>query len=142
MKNGLKFLSLIILICLLIAVREIIAPILYDPLANYFKTDYLHKPVPPINLGLLLINILVRYILNSAISIAIIYVLFKNVKLVWFSFKIYTIVFLFFGLCLIIILKFNEGNNYLLLFYVRRFLIHPLIVLLLIPVFYLQKSKK
>jgi len=141
MKYGLKFLSLIILVCLLIAIREIIAPYLYDPLANYFKLDYLHKPVPSINLGLLLANILVRYVLNSAVSIAIIYVLFKNVKLVWFSFKIYTIAFIFFGMCLLIILKFNEGNNYLLLFYVRRFLIQPILVLLLIPAFYLQKLK-
>lgn len=141
MKNGLRFLSLIILICLLIAIREIIAPFLYDPLVNYFKSDYLHKPVPSINLGLLLVNILVRYILNSAVSITIIYVLYKNIKLVWFSFKIYTIAFIFFSICLITILKFNEGSNYLLLFYVRRFLIQPILVLLLIPAFYLQKLK-
>lgn len=141
MKNGLRFLSLIILVCLLIAIREVIAPFLYDPLANYFKSDYLHKPIPSINLGLLLVNILVRYILNSVVSIAIIYVLYKNIKLVWFSFKIYSIAFVFFSLCLIIILKFNEGSNYLLLFYVRRFLIQPILVLLLIPAFYLQKLK-
>jgi len=141
MKNSLKILGLIVLVILLIAIREVVAPYLYDPLANYFKSDYLYKPVPYINLGLLLANIFVRYILNTAVSIGIIYVLFKDVKLVWFALKIYVIAFIFFSLCLIAILKFNQENNYLLLFYVRRFLIHPILVLLLIPAFYFQKLK-
>ncbi len=142
MKNGLKILGLIILIFFLIGIREFIAPHLYDPLVNFFKADYLNKPVPTLNLSLFFVNIFIRYALNGMVSIGIIYLFFNDYKIVRFAFKLYVIAFIVLTISLILILKFHQENNYLLLFYVRRLLIHPVLVLVLIPAFYFQKLKK
>lgn len=141
MKISLKIFVLIILVLLLIAIREFIAPFLYDPLANYFKSDYLYKPIPSLNLGLLFVSSFTRYLLNSLVSIGIIYVFFQDIKLILFASKIYFVVFIILVVSLVAVLKLYQGNGYLLLFYVRRFLIHPILVLLLIPAFYFQKLK-
>jgi exosortase F-associated protein len=142
MKKGLKFLGLLVLIFLLIVIREFVAPLLYDPLASYFKEDYLYKSIPSLNLGLFFVNIFIRYALNSIVSIGIIYLFFEDFKIVWFSFKLYIIAFIILIISLWLILNFHQENDYLLLFYVRRFLIHPIFVLLLIPAFYFQRLKK
>ncbi len=141
MKNSLKVISLIILVLFLIAIREFIAPILYDPLANYFKSDYLYQPIPSLNLGLLFVSTFIRYFLNSVVSIGIIYVFFQNTKMILFALKVYFYLFIILIICLIAILKLNQGDGYLLLFYVRRILIHPILLLLLLPAFYFQNLK-
>jgi exosortase F-associated protein len=141
MKNRWKILVLIILVLLLIAIREVVAPFLYDPLANYFKSDYLYKPIPSLNLGLFFVSTFIRYFLNSVVSISIIYLFFNDIKMIFFASKLYLIVFIILIISLVAILKFNQGNGYLLLFYVRRILIHPILLLLLLPAFYFQKLK-
>lgn len=129
------------LVLMLIAIRVFVQPYFYDPLIDYFKSDYLSKPIPQINFKLFFLNLLYRYSLNSTISLAIIYLVFKNIKTLMFSLKIYIIAFVVLCMILLLLLKYNLNLDYQLIFYVRRFLIHPIFLLILLPAFYYQQLK-
>jgi len=130
-----------VLFLMLILIRAVVQPYFYDPLLDYFKHDYLYTTIPELNFGAYFLNIFYRYALNTLISLAIIYLAFNDVKALYFSVKFYILVFVVLGLMLFILLKFNVSQNYLLTFYVRRFLIQPLFVFILLPAFYYQKRK-
>lgn len=113
----------------------------YDPFLGYFKNDYLNLSFPAFNTVKLFFSLLLRYVLNTSLSLMIIYLLFKDVSLIKFAFVLYLILFfiltgLFYG----IIFFFDEKSNFLL-FYVRRFIVQPLFLLLFVPAFYFQKKQ-
>jgi len=126
---------------ILILIRALVQPYFYDPLLDFFKHDYLNASIPELNFGTYFLNIFYRYFLNAMISLAIIYLVFYEVKSLYFSIKFYVLAFAVLGLMLFILLKFNVTQNYLLTFYVRRFLIQPLFVFILLAAFYYQKLK-
>ena len=126
---------------MLIAVRAFAQPYFYDPLIDYFKSDYLHSAIPKIDLASFFLNIFYRYILNTVISLAIIYLVYTNLKELKFSIKFYIAAFIVLSITLFMLLKFDLNQGYRLIFYVRRFLIHPVFLLLLLPAFYYQKLK-
>lgn len=111
----------------------------YDPFLNYFKSDYQNLPFPEFEAGKLFVNLTFRYILNSAFSLAIIYLLFKNLEYL----KVSAFLYVFFYIILIgiffYIVNFLEKSNFVL-FYTRRFLIQPLFLLLFLPGFYFQSK--
>lgn len=114
----------------------------YDPFLQFFKQDFKNKTLPNFEGVKLFFGILYRYSLNSIFSLAILYILFKQIKLVRFATKLYIVfftvlVFAFFGL-----LYFSEQSDFLILFYIRRFLIQPLLLILFIPAFYYQQISK
>lgn len=139
MKLILRVILIIVLLLILVGIRAVVAPLLYDPLTNYFKNDYLYTSLPTIEFGSYFLQLFFRYFLNSIVSLAIIYVAFRNLKLIKFSVKFYLLAFLLLVFVLFLIVKFQFIDGYLLLFYVRRFLIHPLFVFILLPAFYYQK---
>lgn len=137
-----KVSRLILVICLflfLVIIRGYIAPYFYDPLDDYFKGDHLLNKVPEIDYVFYFFNLFLRYSLNSIVSLCIIYLIFKNRGVLEFSMKFYLIAFFVLSLFLFLILKYFNDDGYILLFYIRRFLIHPLFVVVLIPAFYYQK---
>ena len=114
----------------------------YDPFLQFFKQDFKNKTLPNFDGVKLFFGILFRYSLNSIFSLAILYILFKQIELVRFATKLYIVfftvlVFAFFGL-----LYFSEQSDFLILFYIRRFLIQPLFLILFIPAFYYQQISK
>jgi exosortase F-associated protein len=139
MKNSKRIILIVVLILVLVGIRAVLTPLFYDPLNDYFKNDYLYKSLPSIELGRYFLNLFLRYFLNTVISLAIIYVAFRNLKLIQFSVKFYLVAFLLLASILFTLLKFQYIDGYLLLFYVRRFLIHPIFVFILLPAFYYQK---
>ncbi|MDO9276015.1 MAG: exosortase F system-associated protein [Lutibacter sp.] len=141
MKKSVRIGLIVVLFLLLILVRALVQPYFYDPLLDYFKHDYLNAAVPELNFGAYFLNIFYRYALNTVISLAIIYLVFDDVKMLNFSIKFYMLAFVVLYLMLFILLKFNVTQNYLWTFYVRRFLIQPLFVFILLPAFYYQKLK-
>lgn len=126
---------------MLISVRAFIQPYFYDPLIVYFKSDYLHTSIPEISFYKFFLNLFFRYTLNAVISLAIIYILFPASKVLKFSIKFYTAAFVILSIVLLTLLRFNLNQDFRLIFYVRRFLIHPLFLLILLPAFYYQKLK-
>jgi exosortase F-associated protein len=139
MTKGFRIVLILVLVFILIGIRAFLEPYFYDPLIAYFKNDSLLKPLPDLSYSNYFFNIFLRYSLNSLISIAIIYLIFQNIQTLKFTIKFY--IFSFFTLCflLFIFLLFENISNNLILFYLRRFLIQPLFLFILLPAFYYQK---
>ena len=123
----------------LILVRAFEDDLFYDPFLDFFKIDYQNKPLPNVDQFLLFLNLLLRYALNTVLSLIIIRLLFTEKQLMIFSAYLFIFLFViliifFFGL-----LHFSKEPDYLILFYIRRFLIQPLFLVLFIPAFYYQQ---
>lgn len=131
----------IFLIGLLIVIRAFEDNLFYDPFLNYFKNNYTNLSLPIINPIKLFLSLGFRYYLNSIISLAILYLLFKDTKIVKFS----AILYMLFGTVLMIsffFVLYKMGENHkMILFYIRRFIIQPIFLILFIPAFYYQKKK-
>ncbi len=141
MRKSVRIGLIMMLFMMLILVRAVVQPYFYDPLLAYFKHDFLNASIPELNFGVYFLNIFYRYAINTVISLSIIYLGFYDVKSLYFSIKFYVLAFAVLSLMLFILLKFNGSQNYLLIFYIRRFLIQPLFVFILLPAFYYQKLR-
>jgi len=140
MKYLVKIVFSLIFMCLLFLIRAFETTLFYDPLIDYFQNDYLHQKIDDIDSWRLLVNLFCRYLLNSTISLGLIWVLFKRQDYVKFSGVFFVLAFVILIIAFLFLLKDNFQGGYLLLFYVRRFIIHPLFLLLLVPLFFLSKT--
>lgn len=138
MNSVAKIVLIVILFIALIFLRGVYSNLLYDPFINYFKFNYLYEGFPELNKFQYFTTISVRYFLNSTISLVIIYGFFNKKEVIAIATKIYLVIFIVLNAIFFMELVFNFSNSYLVLFYVRRFLIHPLLLLVLLPAFYYQ----
>jgi len=139
MDRKARILIIFMLFLALVLVRAFQYQLFYDPFIEYFKNGYLYDPIPVFSGSKLLIHLIFRYALNTTISLLIIYLAFQNKDFLIFSIKFYTIVFILLSVIFFIILKGELADGYLFAFYIRRFLIHPLFVLILLPAFYYKQ---
>ena len=130
------------LFILLAMVRIFENELFYDPFIQFFKQQYSTMTSPNYSTTKLLCNIGIRYFLNFIISLAILYTAFKNIGILKFAVVFYSIAFCILLTVFSIILAQLNENNYQLFFYIRRFLIQPIFVLLLLPAFYYQRIHK
>ncbi|CAL67900.1 exosortase F system-associated membrane protein [Christiangramia forsetii] len=135
-KKRYRVLQIGLLVILLAAVRFFEQDIFYDPLILFFKSDYLLGIIPPMDMAKLMINLTMRYALNTSISLLIIYISFKDLGILKFSTILYVVLYALATSAFIFLVLNIEREHYLALFYVRRFLIHPLFLLILLPAFY------
>jgi exosortase F-associated protein len=126
----------------LVLIRAYEDSLFYDPFLDYFKGDYYNLPIPEIDNLQLFFGFFFRYFLNTALSLAIIYVLFKDIDAVKFASFLYFIFFIILLVAFFYILLNNGETNKMGLFYIRRFLIQPIFLLLFLPAFYYQKQKQ
>ena len=136
MKKRYKILLIGLLVILLAAIRFFEDALFYDPLIEFFRSDYLLGIIPPMNMAELMIFLTIRYTLNTIISLGIIYIAFRNKSILKFSAILYSVFYLIAVIAFIFLVLNIEREHYLALFYVRRFLIHPLFLLILLPAFY------
>lgn len=144
-KNIYRVLLIGFLILILAVIRFYEENLFYDPLIVFFKSDYLLGIIPPMNMAELMLNLTLRYTVNSLISLGIIYIAFKDSSILKFSAILYAVLYILATLIFIYLVLNIEREHYLALFYVRRFLIHPLFLLILLPAFYyysLRENKK
>lgn len=139
MDKKYRIILIVLLFFVLVMIRAYASKLFYDPFIVYFKNDYLYEPIPVFSGSKLLIDLFFRYTLNSIISLLIIYVAFQNRDFVIFSIKFYAIAFVVLTITFFIILRGELEHGYLFAFYVRRFIIHPLFVLILLPAFYYKQ---
>jgi len=132
----------LVFVVLLAVVRAYEYQLFYDPFLNYFKSDFNALPLPSFDSFRLTVGLLLRYGLNTALSLGLIYVFFKDSGMIKFAFILYAFFFLILVSLFYIIIYFYGAHNNLMLFYVRRFLIQPIFVILFIPAFYYQKLSK
>ena len=131
-------LILLLFFCLIL-VRAFEQTLFYDPFIEYFENDFLSAPIPVFSGSKLLLSMTFRYTLNTVISLIAIHVAFQNRDFTIFSLKFYVLAYLVLMVTFLIILKGELANGYLFAFYIRRFIIHPLFVLLLLPAFYYKQ---
>src|SRR5690606_13796406 len=113
----------------------------YDPYLSFFKSDYLYIDNPRREVFKLTMYTVLRYILYSGISVGIIFVLFKDKNIVRFSALIYGLAFVVLIVMFLYFVVNPNQEDYYLFFNIRRFLIQPLFLLLLLPAFYYYKLK-
>lgn len=140
MHKGLRFVAVVVLVGILAIIRAKGEMYFYDPLLSFFKGDYLYKTLPELNYLKLFLNLMARYFLNSIVSLAIIFVIFLRKDFVVFSIYVFGIGFVIFSVPYFMLIKNYVAHQYIILFYVRRILIHPLFILMLIPAFYYFKN--
>lgn len=132
----------IFLVVGLMLVRAFENTLFYDPFLDFFKKDFNNLPLPNTNPFQLFLGILFRYGVNSMISLGIIYVIFEEIAMIKFASILYGFFFIILILAFFYIIYFTRENHNWALFYVRRFLIQPIFVLLFVPGFYYQKQSK
>jgi exosortase F-associated protein len=140
-QNKLRIFILFILILLLISVRLFENKLFYDPLLVFFRSSSSTNTLPVLDFFKLFLGLLFRFFLNTILSLAIIYVLFNDLEITKFAAFLYLSFFiLLIGGFFVAICCFPEQK--MIIFYVRRFLIQPLFLILFIPAFYFQKQTR
>ncbi|WP_300671649.1 exosortase F system-associated protein [Soonwooa sp.] len=123
----------------LITVRFLEDKIFYDPFLAYFKDEIKVGDFPKFDDTKLILGYLLRFILNLVFSTIIIQNLFRNKtwtkQAVVLMLLVFAIVFPIYLWC--IYTDFKIGN--LFAFYIRRFVIQPMTLLLIVPIFYYRK---
>ncbi len=123
----------------LIAVRSLEDKLFFDPFLAYFKDELKANAFPKFDDTKLILSYLLRFFLNLIFSTIIIQNLFRNKiwtkQAVVLMLIVFAIVFPIYLYC--IYTYFEIGN--LFAFYIRRFVIQPMTLLLIVPIFYYRK---
>ena len=142
MINPIRIISVLFLFGLLILIRGFEHQLFYDPYLQFFENDYLYIDSPRREILKLVLYTTLRFILNTSISLGIIYLFFKDKNILKFSMLTFLVAY---GILILLYLYFvinPQQEDYYLFFNVRRFLIQPLGLLILLPAFYYYKLKQ
>ena len=141
MSKSLRYTMIAALFVLLVLIRVFESDLFYDPYLLFFKSDYLKIDQPNREVLKLLFFTTLRYVLNSVLSLGIIYLLFMDQSIVKFSLYIYSIAYVVLMLCFIYFVSWPRQEDVFVFFSFRRFLIQPVFLILLIPAFYYYTLK-
>jgi len=134
-----KIIIAIVIVTCFGIIRAFENQLFYDPFLVYFESDFKSLHFPEVDLLRLFGGLLFRYFLNTVLSLVLIYSLFEDVEIIKFSSILYAFfLLLLFGMFFTILKFYSEGSW--ILFYIRRFIIQPIFVLLFIPAFYYQQQ--
>ena len=139
LNNKTKVFILGSLVLFLALIRIVEESLFYDPYLDYFKSDFINLPLPIVDKLHLFLSLLFRYSLNTIVSIAFIQIAFKDINFTKFAMVLYGLLFIILIIALWVVLAFYANENKMELFYIRRFLIQPLFLLLFIPGYLIQK---
>lgn len=137
-----KYILLFFLFGLLALIRFFENELFYDPYLTFFHNDYLYIDSPRRELVKLTLFATLRYVMNTVISIGILYVFFKDMSIVKFSGVIFITSYVVLILVFLYFVIHPKQEDYYMFFNIRRFLIQPLLLLLLLPAFYYHKIAK
>lgn len=132
--------GVVILLVMLVLVRLFQEKLFYDPFLDYFKGENSEgSPLPQYDAVKLGLHLLFRYGLNTILSLGILWLIFKNKDIFKLSVFLYILFFVILIISFYIVLESNDPDM-LLLFYIRRFIIQPLFLILFVPAFYYQNK--
>ncbi|YCO56688.1 exosortase F system-associated protein [Psychroserpens sp. MEBiC05023] len=135
------YILLLVLFGLLVLIRIFENELFYDPYLLFFKNDYLQMDSPRREILKLTLFTTLRFVLNTLISLGIIYLFFKDKSIVKFSTYIYLVAYIILLAFFLYFVIHPRQEDYYLFFNFRRFLIQPILLLLLVPAFYYYKLK-
>ena len=141
MVSLIKYILLLALFGLLILVRLFEDILFYDPYLTFFQNDYLYIDSPRREVLKLTVFTTLRYLLNTSISLGVLYLVFKDKSVVKFSAIIYAMAFVVLISIYLYFVINPRQEDYYLFFNMRRFLIQPNILMLLLTEFYYHKLK-
>ncbi|MBS1548667.1 MAG: exosortase F system-associated protein [Bacteroidetes bacterium] len=138
----LSILGVVIGVLGLIGIRVVEDRIFYDPFLNYFHESNANTEFPAFSWFQLILSHLGRFVLNLLFSLVIVQSLFRNIQ--WTLQALIMIVLVFvITLPVYLVCVYHQFEiGYLFSFYVRRLVIQPLIVLLIVPMFYYRRQKQ
>lgn len=142
MKQIYRIAGIGVLVVLLVLVRLFEHRLFYDPLIDFYRYSHLSGEIPEIDFPKLMLHLTFRFWINSVVSLGILFVAFLDKNIVKFAALLYLIIFLAGGLVFVWLVLNLEPGNVMSLFYVRRFLIHPVFILILLPAFYYYRLQK
>ena len=140
-KKVIKYGIVILLISLLVLIRVFENTLFYEPYLLFFQNDYLYIDHPRREVLKLTSFTTLRYVLNSIISLSILYVVFRELKMIKFSILIYGLAYTVLIIPFLYFVINPKQEDYYLFFNLRRFLIQPIFIIVLWPAFYYNKIK-
>lgn len=127
-----------LLIVALIGVRAFENTLFYDPFIAHFKGKDYFSTLPDFQLSKLLLAVAFRYLINMVLSLFILKIWFSTMQ----AYKFWVFFYVSSGLVLLVVfvvLLNKLPHFYEAFFYVRRFLIQPLWLLVLFPAMAYEK---
>jgi exosortase F-associated protein len=140
MDSKIKYLAIAGFIAILVLVRIYERDLFYDPFLDFFNAASQNKTIPNYEGFKLFVGLFFRYLINSSCTVMIIYLVFKEKTLVRFSSYLLLSFFVILTTIFFFLIELTTNSDLVILFYVRRFLIQPLFLLLFVPAFYYQKT--
>ena len=141
MHKAAKYILLFFLFSLLVLIRFFENELFYDPYLTFFENDYLYIDSPRREVLKVTAFTTLRYLLNTVISLSILYVFYKDISIIKFSILTYVVAYFILILIYLYFVINPKQEDYYLFFNIRRFLIQPIILILLLPAFYYHKLK-
>jgi len=139
-SKKLRIITITLLFCLLGIIRVFEKELFYDPFILFYKQLHYIKETPGFDLIKTLAHTFFRYSINSILSIVILFIAFRKKEVLRFSIIFYLSLFvILISFYTITILNFSEELHQTF-FYIRRFLIQPIFILVLLPAFYYQHN--
>lgn len=142
MSKSTRYIFVFFLIILLVLIRQFEDILFYDPYLSFFKNDYLYIDSPRRETFKLVIYTTLRYLLNSSISLGILYLAFMDKSVIKFSVLVYVVAYVLLTIVFLYFVINPRKEDYYLFFNIRRFLIQPILLLLLLPAFYYNRLKR
>lgn len=138
MRIAIKFILILVLVSMLALIRLYEYRFFYDPFMYFFEQAFQRGETLDFTTTMFL-NVFFRFFLNTLVSLAILWVAFRSWGIIKFAALIYAGFFVALFPLFIYLMNHVRPEDYLAAFYVRRFLAHPLLILILLPAFYYYK---
>jgi exosortase F-associated protein len=137
-----RYIFVVILFFMLVAIRGFEDVLFYDPYLNFFENDYLYVDSPRREVAKLVLYTTFRFLLNTLASLGILFLIFKDKTIIKFSVLIYVVAYILLLIPFLYFVINPKQEDYYLFFNIRRFLIQPILLILLLPAFYYHKLKR
>ncbi len=141
MKAVIKIVLILALVGVLALVRLYEYRFFYDPFMYFFEKAFQSGETIDFSFEMFF-NVFLRFLVNTFISLLILWVAFKTWEIVKFSAFIYAGFFIVLFPLFVYLMHHVQPDDYLAAFYVRRFLAHPLLILILLPAFYYYRLQR
>ena len=137
-----RYILVFILVLVLLAIRGFEGVLFYDPYLTFFENDYLYIDNPRREVAKLVLFTSLRYLLNTLASLGILYLIYNDKIMIKFSVVLYALAYVLLLIPFLYFVINPRQEDYYLFFNVRRFLIQPIGLILLLPAFYYYKLNR
>ncbi|WP_282041043.1 exosortase F system-associated membrane protein [Winogradskyella flava] len=137
-----RYIMAFVFLLILVAIRAFEDDLFYDPYLTFFENDYLYIDSPRREIVKLTAFTSLRYVLNTLASLGILYFIFNDKIMIKFSVLLYALAYVLLLMPFLYFVINPNQEDYYLFFNIRRFLIQPIGLILLLPAFYYYKLNR